>query len=152
MRIKLPLGLALLCPSALIAAQQIVKVPESHSRAVSRPDDLLTLSPGQWHIAKHLWEGPAPCTPEQCEAGFNGRDFVVSAEHSGEFVRIIVGFRNCEAVGSSEVEVGKKPGKPSFGRVQDQMKRVAKGVSKTCKVARPEVPALNIAQLFPAAR
>lgn len=149
MRLHLLAGMALLSASAQVAAQEIVKVPQSHSRAVSRPDDLFALPPGQWHMAKHLWEGAGPCVPDQCEAGFTGGDLVVSAEHSGEFVRIIAGFRGCEAVGSSEVEVGKKPGKPSFGRVRDQMKRVVKGTSKTCKLATPEVPALDIAQLFP---
>jgi hypothetical protein len=152
MRVELFAALALLCSSAHVVAQEIVKVPQSHSRAVSRPDDLLTLSQGQWHMARQLWEGAAPCTPEQCEAGLNGGDFVVSIEHSGEFVRIIAGFRGCQAVGSSEVEVGKKPGKPSFGRVQDQMKRVLKGISKTCNVATPPLPPLDVAQLFPEAR
>ena len=149
MRADLLAGLALLAAPANLAAQEIITVPQSHARAVSRPDDLFALTPGQWHISKRLWESPAPCTPEQCEAGFTSGDFVVSAEHSGEFVRIIVAFRGCEAVGSSEVEVGTKPGKPTFGRVRDQIRQVVKGVSKTCKLAAPNLPALDVAQLFP---
>ena len=150
------MGIKLLCvgtvlgASAALAAQGIVKVPQSDSRAVSRPDDLFTLSPDQWHVSKRLWEGPAPCTPEQCEAGFTSGDIVVSAERSGEFIRIIAGFRGCEAVGSSEVEVGTRPGKPTFGRVREQINRVVKGVSKTCKLAAPTVPVLDVPQLFPA--
>jgi len=132
------------------AAQEIVKVPQSDVRAVARPDDLFPLSAGQWHLAKHLREGQVPCTPEQCEAGFTSGDAVVSVEHSGEFVRIIAGFRGCEAVGSSEVEVGKKPGKPTFGRIRGQTKRVVKGIAKTCKLPVPDFPALESSQLFPA--
>ena len=142
--------MALFGISAAAAAQEIVKVPQSDLRAVARPDDLFALSPGQWHWAKHLREGQAPCMPEQCEAGLTSGDAVVSVEHSGEFVRIIAGFRGCEAVGSSEVEVGKKPGKPTFGRVRDQIKRVVKGAAKTCKVTAPDLPALETGQMFPA--
>jgi|tagenome__1003787_1003787.scaffolds.fasta_scaffold20875069_1 hypothetical protein len=150
MRVDLLAGLTLMIIPAASTAQEIVKVPQTHSRAVARPDDLFGLAPGQWHVARQLWEGQAPCTSDQCEAGFTSGDIVVSAEHSGEFVRIIAGFRSCEAVGSSEVEVGKKPGKPTFGRIRDQMKRVVKGIAKTCKVAAPDLPALDAGQLFPA--
>jgi hypothetical protein len=131
------------------AAQEIVKVPQGQARTVSRPDDLFNLAPGQWHFAKALWEGPGLCTPTQCEAGFTSAGLVISVEHAGEFVRIIAGLRGCESVGFSEVEVGTKPGKPTFGRVRKQVERVVKGVSKTCKLAAPEVPELDAAQLFP---
>ena len=97
-----------------------------------------------------LWAGQEACTPEQCEAGITNGEIGISVEHSGEFVRIIAAFRGCGAVGSSEVEVGKKPGKPTFGRIRDQMKRVVKGAAKTCNVAVPELPALDSSQLFPA--
>jgi len=149
MRLGLISCMALLGASAA-SAQEILKLPQSDARAVARPDDLFTLSPGKWHMARRLWDSQASCTPEQCEAGLTSGDAVVSVEHSGEFVRIIAGFRGCEAVGSSEVEVGKKPGKPTFGRIRDQVKRVVKGVSKTCKVAAPDLPALEASQMFPA--
>jgi hypothetical protein len=149
MRSKVLAGLALLGAAATASGQQIVKVPQSEAKTVSRPDDLFKLPPGQWHFAKHLWEGPAPCEPAQCEAGFTSGDIVVSAEHTGEFVRIIAGFRGCESVGFSEVEVGMKPGKPTFGRVRKQVERVVKGVSKTCKLTAPTVTSLDAAQLFP---
>ena len=131
------------------SAQEIVKVPESQATSVARPDDLFNLPPGQWHFAKRLWEGSEPCTPEACEAGYTSGDLVVSAEHSGEFVRIIAGHRNCASTGFSEVEVGKKPGKPTFGRVRKQVERVVKGVSRTCQLPVPDVPPLDAAQLFP---
>jgi hypothetical protein len=148
MRITLLVATLLLTGSVTGFAQEIVKVPQSDARAMSRPDDLFTLAPGQWHMAKRSSEGTTSCTPEQCEAGFTNGEIVVSAEHSGQFVRIIAGFRGCEAVGASEVEVGTKPGKPTFARIREQTKRVVKGVAKTCKVARPELPSLDASQLF----
>ena len=134
--------------AAVATAQEIVKVPSSQARTVSRPDDLFNLPPGQWHFAKALWEGSEPCTPTQCEAGFTTDGLVVSAEHAGEFVRIIAGMRGCESVGFSEVEVGKKPGKPTYGRVRKHAERVVKGLSKTCKLSAPAVPELDAARLL----
>ena len=148
MQLKFFAAVALVGWSATSVAQQIVKVPQSDRRAVAKPDDLFGLAPGQWHMAKHLWQGAAPCTAEQCEAGFTDGNLVLSTEHSGEFVRVIAGFRGCEAVGSSEVEVGSKPGKPTFGRIHDQMKRVVKGISKTCKVATPAFAPLDVSLLL----
>src|SRR4051794_33364889 len=57
MRLDLLACIALLGASPAAAAQEIVKVREGDVRAVARPDDLFALSPGQWHIAKHLREG-----------------------------------------------------------------------------------------------
>jgi hypothetical protein len=140
--------LVLLFASGSGGAQEIVKVPQSKAQ-VARPDDLFSLPPGQWQFAKHLWEGTEPCTPSQCEAGITVSDLVVSVEHSGEFVRIIAGLRGCESVGYSEVEVGTKPGKPTFGRVRKQVERVVKGTAKTCNATAPAIPSLEAAQLFP---
>lgn len=142
------LALALFGIAAGAAGQQIVNVPQSEAQ-VSRPDDLFNLAPGQWHFARRLWQGQDPCTPTECEAGYTKDDLVVSAEHSGQFVRIIAGFRDCEAVGHSEVEVSKKPGKPSFSRVRQQVDRVVKGIAKVCKKTAPSVVPLEGAQLFP---
>ena len=149
MRAELPFAFALVSIAHAAGGQTIVKVPQSEAKSVSRPDDLFNLPPGQWHFSKALWEGSAPCTPTQCEAGFTADNLVVSAEHAGEYVRIIAGLRGCDSVGFSEVEVGTKPGKPSFGRVRKQVERVVKGVSKTCNLAAPQVPTLDAAQLFP---
>ena len=150
MRVQLIAACALISAAEAGRAQEIVKVPESQA-SVARPDDLFGLPPGQWHFAKRLWEGPEPCTPTECEAGFTIGDLVVSAEHSGEFVRIIAGHRGCASTGFSEVEVGKRPGKPTFSRVRKQVERVVKGVSKTCQLAAPSVPPLDAAQFFPKA-
>ena len=133
-----------------VYAQEIVKVPESVAN-VSRPDDLFELAPDQWHFSKSHAFGMEPCLPDQCEAGFTSGDLVVSAEHSKTFVRIIAGFRNCERTAYSEVDVGKSPGKNTLRRVSKQVKRVVKGLAKTCKATAPVVPELEVARLFPAA-
>jgi hypothetical protein len=143
------LAIVLLGVSAGAAGQQVVKVPQSEAR-VSRPDDLFELTPGQWHFARHLWEGQEPCTPTECEGGYTTGDLVISTEHAGRYVRIIAGFRGCESVGYSEVEVGKSPGTSSFRRVRRQVPRVVRGVAKTCKLTAPDIATLDAAQLFPA--
>ena len=51
----------------------------------------------------------------------------------------------------SMIEVGSKPGKPTFGRVSKQVDRVLKGLGKQCGMAVQAVPKLEAAQLFPKA-
>ena len=141
-------SLLMLCSAA--AAQEIVEVPASQAK-VARPDDLFALPPGQWHMAKSLALGSDPCVSDQCEAGFNSGDLVVSVEHAKNFVLIIAGFKGCEKTAYTEVEVGSKPGKPTFGRVAKQVQQVVKGAGKSCGVTAPSVPKLEVAQLFPKA-
>ena len=148
MRVLLSYAFALVSIATAIQAQEIVKVPASEAN-VARPDDLFALPPGQWHLARQLSVGSEPCVSDQCEAGFTSGELVISAEHAKDFVRIIAGFRSCESTAFSEVEVGSKPGRPSFGRVSKQINRVLKGLAKTCKVTAPTVPKLEVAQLFP---
>ena len=146
MRSLIP-ALALVLAPAALQAQEIVEVPASKAN-VARPDDLFNLPPGQWHMAKLLSGGSEQCVSDQCEAGFNSGDLVVSVEHARDFVRIIAGFKGCEQTAYSEVEVGSKPGKPTFGRVSKQVDRVVKGLAKTCKVTAPTVPKLDVAGMF----
>ena len=141
---------ALLLLSSAASAQEIVEVPASKAN-VARPDDLFALPPGQWHMAKSLYGGSEVCVPDQCEAGFTSGDLVVSVEHAKDFVRIIAGFKGCEKTAYSELEVGSKPGKPTFGRVAKQVNQVVKGLGKTCSMTVPAVPKLEVAQLFPKA-
>ena len=151
MHVHLLPGFAFMLLAATSAqAQEIVKVEASKAN-VSRPDDLFNLPPGQWQMAKSLAGGSEPCVSDQCEAGFTSGDLVISVEHAKDFVRIIAGFRNCEGTAYSEVEVGSKPGKPTFGRVSSQIKRVVKGLAKTCNMTPREVPKLEVANLFPKA-
>jgi hypothetical protein len=149
MRSLIPALTLVLSPAAVLA-QEIVEVPASKSN-VARPDDLFNLPPGQWQLAKSLSGGSEPCVSDQCEAGFTSGDLVVSVEHAKDFVRIIAGFKGCERTAYSEVEVGSKPGKPTFGRVSKQVDRVLKGLGKQCSMALPVVPKLEAAQLFPKA-
>ena len=147
MRSHLIPAVALILTSAAVRAQEIVKVPATKAN-VARPDDLFKLPPGQWHMAKLIAAGSEPCTSDQCEAGFTSGDLVVSVEHAKNFVRIIAGSKGCERTAYSEVEVGSKPGKPTFGRVAKQVERVVKGLGKTCKMTGPAVPKLEVASMF----
>src|SRR3954468_14996520 len=149
---RLPItAVLLILASTAVRSQEIVEVPAEKTN-VARPDDLFNLPPGQWHMAELLAAGSAPCTYERCEAGFTSGDLVASVEHAKDFVRIIAGFRGCERTAYSEVEVGSKPGKPTFGRVSKQVERVVKGLAKTCRITAPTVPKLEVAGLFGKAR
>ncbi|HEU4957199.1 MAG TPA: hypothetical protein VFT40_06190 [Sphingomicrobium sp.] len=148
MRFSLTLP-ALSLLAAPLLAQEVVKVDAKDAPTVARPDDLFALPPGQWYFAKQLWSGNEPCDDQHCEAGFTSGDLVVSVERSEKFVRLIAGFRNCEAVGFSEMEPGNKPGKYNRKKVAKQVKNVVKGVAKTCNATAPTVPDLDAALLFP---
>jgi hypothetical protein len=140
-------AIAILLAAGTAEAQQIVEVPASNAN-VARPDDLFNLEPGRWHMARLISQGSEPCQADQCEAGFTTADLVVSVEHAKDFVRIIAGFRGCEQTAYSEVEVGTKPGKPTFARVAKQVERVVEGLGKTCKLPVPPLPKLEVAAMF----
>jgi hypothetical protein len=149
MRFPMLLALAAVAVPAAASAQEIVKVPETKAN-VSRPDDLFNLPPGQWFVAKQLWQGGRePCDATGCEAGFNSDDLVVSVEHAKGFVQVVAGFRNCQSVGFSEVEVGDKADSYDRSRVSDLIKKVVKGLEKTCGQKAPSVPKLDVASMFP---
>jgi hypothetical protein len=147
MRVYLISAAAIAAVSAA-QAQEVVEVPAGQAN-VARPDDLFNLPPGQWHMAKSLALGTEPCSPEHCEAGFTNGDLVISVEHAKSYVQIIAGFRQCERTAFAEVEVGDKPGKSKFGKVEKVRKKVVKGLAQTCKMTAPDVPKLEISQLFP---
>ena len=149
-------GYAVLLPSALfalpLAAQHIEKIEPSKAPTVYRPDDLFHLAPGQWHYAKHLWEGSEPCVLDQCEAGFTSGDLVLSVEHSKGWVRVMAGFRNCAPVAFSEIETGKSPDRYLRSKVEKQVAQVVKGAAKSCKVTAPAVANISVASMFPGAK
>jgi hypothetical protein len=146
----LPILPVLILMAAPLSAQEVVKVQAKEAPTVARPDDLFALPPGQWHYARQLWSGNEPCDAQHCEAGFTSGELVVSVERSEKFVRLIAGFRNCEAVGFSEMEPGNKPGKYSRKKVAKQVANVVKGVAKTCNMTAPAVADLDAKLLFPA--
>jgi hypothetical protein len=131
-------------------AQEVVKIPAKEAPTVSRPDDLFNLPPGQWHYAKQLWNGTEPCDNQHCEAGYTDGILAVSVERSEKYVRLMAGFRNCEAVGFSEMEPGNKPGKYNRKKVRKQVNNVVKGVAKTCNATAPSVPDFDPTLLYPA--
>ena len=77
---------------------------------------------------------------------------MVSVERSEKYVRLIAGFRNCEAVGFSEMEPGNKPGKYNRKRVAKQVNNVVKGVAKSCNATAPAVPDLDASPAVPGRR
>jgi hypothetical protein len=149
MRFQLLFAFAALSTAMAVSAQEIVKVPVSKAN-VSRPDDLFNLPPGQWFVSKQLWQGgQQPCDADGCEAGFNSGDLVISVEHAKGFVQVIAGFRNCQSVGFSEAQVGDKPGSYERDHVRYLIKKVVKGLEKTCSMKAPSVPKLDVASMFP---
>jgi hypothetical protein len=150
------LGSAVLLPAALfaapLAAQHIEKIEASKAPTVYRPDDLFHLAPGQWHYAKHLWEGSDACVLDQCEAGFTSGDLVLSVEHSKGWVRVMAGFRNCAPVAFSEIETGKSPDRYLRSKVEKQVAQVVKGAAKSCSVTAPAVANISVASMFPGAK
>jgi len=135
--------------TAPIAAQHLEKIDASKVPTVFRPDDLFQLPPGQWHYAKHLWQGSDPCVLDQCEAGFNSGDLAVSVEHSKGYLRVIAGFRECAPVAFSEIETTTSPDRYIRSHVENQMKRVVKGAAKSCNKIAPPVANLSVESMFP---
>ena len=139
---------ALLLTCTAAKAQEIVKVKASEAN-VARPDDMFNLPPGQWYVAKLIAQGNEPCTVDACEAGFNSGDLAISVEHAKDYVRVIAGFRGCEAVAFQEIQTGVKPESYTRGEVSSLLKKVVKAAEKSCNAKAPTVPKLDVAALFP---
>ena len=148
MRNPLIIAIAALLGAGTAQAQEIVEVPASKS-GVAMPEDIFTLPPGQWYVSKLISQATEPCTPEACEAGFNGGELAISVEHAKDHVQVIAGFRGCQGIAFQEVETGMRPGKYSRGKVSQLIKDVVKGAEKSCKMKAPTVPQLDVASLFP---
>jgi len=146
---KLLILTALSLLAAPCVGQEIVKVPASQA-GVSLPDDIFVLPPGQWYVARQVSQGNEPCTADACEAGFNSGDLAISAERAKDYVRVIAGFRGCQAVAFQEVQTGLTPGASGRGEVSHLLKKVVRAAEKSCKLKAPDVPKLDVASLFPA--
>ena len=130
-------------------AQEIVKVPASQA-GVSLPEDIFALPPGQWYVARAVSRGNEPCTADACEAGFNSGALAISVERAKDYVRVIAGFRGCQAVAFQELQTGLSPGASGRGEVSHLLKKVIKAAEKSCKLKAPSMPKLDVASLFPA--
>jgi hypothetical protein len=131
------------------SAQEIVKVPQSEAK-VFLPEDIFTLPPGQWYVARQVSQGNEACSADACEAGFNSGDLAISVERAKDYVRVIAGFRGCQAVAYQEVQTGLTPGSSRRGEVSYLLKKVIKAAEKSCKLKAPKVPKLDVKSLFPA--
>jgi hypothetical protein len=129
--------------------QEIVKVPVSEA-GVSLPEDIFGLPPGQWYVARQVSQGNEPCTADACEAGFNSGDLAISVERAKDYVRVIAGFRGCQAVAFQDVQTGLSPGASGRGEVSHLLKKVIKAAEKSCKLKAPKMPKLDVASLYPA--
>lgn len=152
MRLRLKLAVALVATGiapGTAFAQRIVEVPAAEVD-VAKPEDLYSLPPGQWHLARHLWQGSEPCTATQCEAGYTAGDLVVSAERDGPSVTITAAWRGCSATAYSQLDIGDEASKGERKKIAKQVQRVVKGLGKSCKAEIPEVAPLTGDWLFPA--
>ena len=132
-------------------AQRIVEVPAADVD-VTKPEDLYSLAPGRWHLARQLWRGSEPCTSTQCEAGYTAGDLVVSAERDGPNVTITAAWRGCSSTAYSQLDIGDNASKGERRKIAKQVQRVVKGLGKTCKVeTMPVVAPLTGDWLFPPA-
>src|SRR6478735_6339449 len=147
---RLPLLIAVTLAAAAVPAdaQRIVEVPAGDVD-VAKPEDLYTLPPGRWHLARQLWQGSEPCTATQCEAGYTAGDLVISAERDGPSVAITAAWRGCSATAYSQLDIGEEASKGERKKIAKQVQRVVKGLGKTCKAQMPEIAPLTGDWLFP---
>jgi hypothetical protein len=150
MRLPILIAVTLASAAAPAAAQRIVEVPASDVD-VAKPEDLYSLPPGQWHLARQLWQGSEPCTATQCEAGYTVGDLVISAERDGPSVTITAAWRGCSATAYSQIDIGDEASKGERKKIAKQVQRVVKGLGKTCQAEMPEVAPLTGDWLFPVA-
>ena len=153
MRLWIMLAAALVAAGAApepVRAQRIVEVPASETDAV-KPEDLYSLPPGRWHLARHLWQGSEPCTATQCEAGYTAGDLVVSAERDGPSVTITAAWRGCASPAFSTLDIGENASKGERKKIAKQVQRVLKGLGKTCEAELPEVAPMTGDWLYPVA-
>jgi len=148
MRLPLIIAATLAAAAVPAAAQRIVEVPASDVN-VTKPEDLYSLPPGRWHLARQLWRGSEPCTATQCEAGYTAGDLVVSAERNGPSVTITAAWRGCSSTAYSTLDIGDNASKGERKKIAKQVGRVVKGLGKTCKAEMPEVAPLTGDWLFP---
>ena len=142
---------AILALSALpVSAQDIVKVPQSEA-GVALPEDIFGLPPGQWYVARQVSQGNEACNADGCEAGFNSGDLAISVERAKDYVRVIAGFRGCQAVAFQELKTGTNPGRGTRGELWRLVTKVVKAAETSCKLKALEVPKFDVASLFPKA-
>ena len=149
MRLPFLIAATFAAAAAPAGAQRVVEVPASEVD-VAKPEDLYSLAPGRWHLARQLWQGSDRCTATQCEAGYTAGDLVVSAERDGPSVTITAGWRGCSATAYSQLDIGNEASKGERKKIAKQVQRVVKGLGKTCKAEVPQIAPLTGDWLFPA--
>jgi hypothetical protein len=133
------------------SGQSVEKVRTGTPGSPGLPEDLFELTPNTWTFGRQLWKGSDPCTSDQCEAGYTSGDLVVSVERSKRYLRIVAGFRDCQAVAWNEYEVGDKASKGESKTIGRRLKKTVGTSAKYCKVTAPVVAGLDATRLYPAA-
>ena len=142
------LAAALLFTPQLSMAQKVEEVRGS-ADAPKLPEDLFALPPGTWAFAKHLWQGDAPCTADQCEAGYTSGDLVVSVDRHNDYIRVVAGFSGCQSVAWNDYEIGKKASDRDSKTIAKRLKKTVGTSAKYCKAHAPAIAVLDARQLFP---
>jgi hypothetical protein len=150
MHLRYPVGIAvLLLALPHVSAQPVEEVRTNSANTPSLPEDLFNLPPGDWTVARKLWEGREPCTTDECEAGYSAGDLVVSVERNKEHVRIIAGFRNCTSVAWSEYKIGRTASSGDSRTIGRLIGTAIETSAKYCKVTAPSVASLDASRLYP---
>jgi hypothetical protein len=126
------------------------QVPAGTEGAPSLPEDLFSLAPGEWHLAKQLWSGDEPCSEDACEAGYTSGDLVVSVERSKKHLRVLAGFRGCANIAWNDFRVGGKASAGETKKLGKRLQQVVGTAATYCKVTAPALPPLDGTRLFPA--
>lgn len=152
MKIPLPvLASALGLAPMPCVAQPVEEVRPGSPDAPGLPEDLFRLTPNTWSVARQLWKGDDPCTADQCEAGYNSGDMVVSVERGKRYLRIVAGFRGCESVAWNEYKIGDKPSKRDTKTIGKRIRKTVGTSAKYCRVEAPGIATLDSHLLYPAA-
>jgi hypothetical protein len=113
------------------------------------PDYLFALPDREWRFAELLWQGSAPCTPDQCEAGYHDGDLVVSEMRESNSVQAVAGLRNCIAVTYRAVPPDELQGlshKRRRALIADVVREVAAAIRQSSHRADP-APAMDTGPL-----
>jgi hypothetical protein len=135
---------ALALPSEAHRARPIVIDPPP-----AIPDYLFALPDREWRFAELLWQGNAPCTRDQCEAGYHDGDLVVSVMRTGDSLEAVAGLRGCVSVSYRVVPPDELHGLSRARRralISEAAREVAAVIGQSCHRESP-VPAMDTGPL-----
>jgi len=90
---------------SLVLPLLLFGAPASADLPPAIPDYLFALPEGEWVFGEKLWEGPAGCQPDLCEAGYHSGDLVLSIVRGLNYVQAVAGMRGCGGVSYNVVNL-----------------------------------------------